>query len=365
DLYPLEERGKMQGLVAAVWGFSSIVGPLVGGVLTDHLSWRWVFFVNVPIGVLAASIVQIAWKEPARRNTGRRVDVAGAVFTLSAAGLFMAACAMLNRGGLSPVTIACFAASVAAAAGLVLAERRASDPFIAYELFRIKLFSTGVACGAFASIALFCATTYITLYMQAVLGSSAQASGFVLVPMTMGWVLMSGVASPLSLHIGYRPLALVGMALATAAYALLAPLGAHATWLQVAVPLGLLGMGLGSVLTPLLIAAQNAVPKEKLGSATSLTQFCRTMVAAVGVAVMGVILTVTMAPRMPAGLHPDDVLNAIKRSSLAPQTLASIRDAIAAGLHGVFLVGLFAGVAGFLSALLLPRGSGRALAHRS
>ncbi len=361
DLYPLEERAKMQGLVGAVWGLSSIVGPPLGAYLTNHWGWRSVFYVNLPIGLFAAVLVQSVWKEPPLPKRRRRVDAQGAALTLAAAGTFLAGCALMNHGHRGWM-IASFAGAAVATVALVFVERRAADPFIVGELFRIRLFSAGVACGAFAAVCLFCTTTYVALYMQAVLGSSVMDSGVVLVPMTFGWVLFSGVASPLSLRIGYRAITAVGMALAAGAYAYLYTLGAEGTFWKVAVALGFLGAGVGSVLTPLLIAAQNAVPKDRLGAATSLTQFSRTMVSVVGVAIMGVMLQTAMAPLLPPGFDAGDIVNRAKCAKLPPETLALLRDAVAAGMHHVFLIGLVAALAGFACAFALPSGSGRSLA---
>jgi len=365
DLYPLEERGKMQGLVAGVWGLSAVVGPPLGALITQALGWRWVFYVNVPIGLAAAALVLATWREPERAPGRRKIDVWGASHTLAAAGFFMAGCALLNRTGAGGATLACFGVSLIAAVLLVLTERRAADPFIVHELFRIRIFSAGLACGACAAIGLFCVTTYVTLHMQAVLGSTVLESGLVLLPMTVGWILVTGLASRFCLRIGYRGLALAGMAMIVAGFSMILLMGGAGTWTRVAVALTITGAGTGSVMTPLLIAAQNAVAKEKLGAATSLTQFSRSMAGAVGVAVMGVLLASTMAPRVPPGLRPDDVLNPMKLQALAPEALAALRGAVAAGMHNVFLVGLGAGVVGLFCALLVPGGSGRDLAFQS
>lgn len=363
DLYPLEERGKVQGFVAAVWGLSSIIGPPMGGFITKHFGWPWVFYVNVPIGLLSTLLVQSMWKEPPLPLTRRRLDIAGATCMLLAAGAFMTGCALLNTTGCSSPTRISFGAAALSTVLLVFFERQAADPFIAHDLFRIHLFSAGIACGACAAICLFCTTTYVTLFMQAVVGSDEVAAGMVLLPMCLTWVICSGVASPLSLRLGYRRIAIFGMALCAIAYALLIRLTASSVWLHVAIPMGILGAGLGSTLTPLLIAAQNAVPRQKLGAATSLTQFSRTICASIAIAIMGVVLTATIAPRIPPGLRPDDILNYAKRATLSLDALSSICDAIALGMHRVFLIGLGASVAGLACACFLPGGTGRTLAH--
>ena len=360
DLYPLQQRAKMQGAISGIWGIASLAGPLAGGFITQHWGWPWVFYVNAPFGVVAGVLVQSAWRD-VRGPERRKLDLPGAVLLTLAAGAFLSALTLVGRGfgWTSPWPLGLFGATILLVALLTFVERRADSPFLAYDLYRIRLFATGALTGCCAITCLFATTSYMPLFVQGVVGGSPTRAGMILIPMMLTWVLGSGISGFALLRLGYKKLALAGMVSVTVGYVLLTRLDADATWMRTALPLLFVGIGLGFTIPPLLIAAQNAVPKEKLGAATSLTQFTRTLGGALGVALMGTLLSATLTSRRPnvAGVpSPDAIVDPLTRRNLPEAVRDLWRLPLAAGLHRVFVVGAIAGGLGILLALSIPKG---------
>jgi EmrB/QacA subfamily drug resistance transporter len=335
ELFGLEQRAKMQGYVSGVWGIASLLGPLLGGLLTDHFSWRWVFYVNLPFGAIAMVLLHGALPEGQRRP--HVLDYPGlALFTVGVSALLFG---IMEAGRVGTWTGADVLLPLGVAAVMLIAfiavERRASEPIVPLRLFRYRMILAASLNGFLSGMAMFGAISFVPLFLQHVSGMSATAAGFVLTPFVLGWVAMSIVAARLVLRLGYRVLVVSGMACLSVAFLLLsrwAPGLTQAVAMRDAL-VGGIGMGLSFV--PMLIAAQSAVSRADLGSATSLTQFCRTIGGAVGLSVMGAV----MIRRLAAG--------------------APMADA----LHAVFIVGLVISVAAFVSAFLVPGGRAQELAR--
>jgi EmrB/QacA subfamily drug resistance transporter len=380
DLYGMERRAKMQGYFSSVWGVASLVGPLVGGLLTDRVSWRWVFYINLPFGLLAAAAITAGLRDEAPARPRGTFDVLGMALFVAAISAFLVGLVNAGAGeswihssgagllGLSGVLLVVF----------VLVERRASEPVIPLGLFGNPIVRSAAVTGLLAGMAMFGAIAYVPLYLQAVIGATATEAGWVLMPFVLGWVLFSILAARLSLRIGYRRVVLTGMGALVLAFVLLSSWNETLTAGVAARDMSLAGVGMGMIFVPMLIAVQSAVPRTMLGSATSLTSFFRTIGGAVGVAVMGAAMThrleralAGMVATAPDGLreplqrladHPDLVVNPITRATLGSDLLGQMRPALAHAVGGVFVVGLvIAGVA-LLSALLVPAGRARDLA---
>lgn len=362
DLYPLEERARLQGVISAVWGVASLIGPPVGGFITQRWGWPWIFYVNAPFGLVAALLVRSAWKDEGR-PAAPRPDLAGAALLALAAAALLAAFTAAGRGMSwnSPAVAGLFGAAAVLLALLSWVERRAAAPFLRYELYRKRLFAAGSLTGCCAATILFATTTYLPLFVQGVLGDSPTRAGLILVPMMVPWIVCSALGGLLILRFGYRTLAVAGMALCTAGYLLLARLGSGAGWWSAGIPLLFVGAGLGLTITPLLIAAQNSVPRSDMGAATSLMQFTRTMGGAMGVAVMGAVLSTTLLANRPAGPapSPDDIVDPVRRRVLSPAEVELWRVPLAKGIRGIFWLGVAAGIAGSLVALAIPGGRAR------
>src|SRR5215203_1714613 len=271
DVYTVEERARMQAFFSGVWGISSVVGPIVGGFITDQLSWRWVFYINVPFGILAAVIMQLSLKEP-KRNTRPSIDYAGAALLMASITLLMLA---LVEGG---ATLREFASgrnvALLAVAGLLGAlflyvERRAQDPIVPLGLFRNRVVVVSVVAGFLAGVAMFGAISFVPLFAQGALGSTATEAGSLLTPLMLSWVSMSIVGGRLLLKVGYRPTCIVGFVFLTVGFVFLSLFGRETMRFWLYFDLVLIGAGLGLTMLTLLIAVQQSVERAQLGIATS------------------------------------------------------------------------------------------------
>ncbi|HEV8437377.1 MAG TPA: MDR family MFS transporter [Methylomirabilota bacterium] len=380
DLYGLERRAKMQGYFSGVWGLASLVGPLIGGVLADSVSWRWVFYINLPLGILAGAAILVGLQDATPRSRRPSFDYAGTVtFSLGITALLLGL-VEAGRGAswLRPSVLAMLALSALLLPVFVLMERRASEPVIPLDLFRNPMVRAAAATGFLSGMAMFGAITYVPLFMQAVIGSSATEAGFVLIPFTIAWVVCSILGSRLVLRLGYRSVVVAGMASLTLAFLFFTGWSEGLTRLVAVRDIMLAGIGMGLIFAPMLIAVQNAVPRSVLGSATSVTGFFRTIGGAVGVAVMGSVMAHRLqlelsaligsvpAP-LQAGLaelaaHPDLIVNPLTRETLDSVVVGLVRLAMAHAVGEVFVVGLVTAVVGLGSAFLVPAGQARDLA---
>ncbi|MEQ1605389.1 MAG: MDR family MFS transporter [Pyrinomonadaceae bacterium] len=374
DTFTLKERAKMQAYFSGVWGISSVIGPIIGGFITDQLSWRWVFFVNLPIGIAAAIIIGFALKEP--KNTQKPVvDYAGAASLMLAISLLMLA--MVEGGNsmaslFSPENLVLFAGG-----GLLLvlfgwAEKRAKDPIIPFKLFRDRTVTVSVACGFLAGIAMFGAISFIPLFAQGALGMTATKAGSLLTPLMLSWVSMSIIGGRLLLKVGYRAMTICGFIVMTTGFIFLATFGRETPTYFLYVDLVLIGSGLGMTMLTLLIAVQQAVERHQLGSVTSLNQFSRAIGGAFGVAIMGAVLTAGLSNQLlrsanatdsvltaeqAAGYasNPNALIDPAAKATLPPATLNVLQEAMASAVRPVFWVGVGACVMALLVAFALPK----------
>lgn len=325
EMYTLAERPRMQALFSGLWGLASIAGPLVGGYITDAWSWRWVFLINVPAGVLALAVIALAY--PATRGSGTvRVDWLGALLLFAGISLLL-----IGLGGEAGPRAGWLASSLAVLALFVLVERRTREPILSLELLRTPVIARTFAVVFLSGFALFGGIAFIPLYVQAVQGGSATEAGQVLTPLFLGWVLMSVAGARATVRIGYRIVAGTGGVLMTLGFAGLAALDSGSGQVALYTACFLAGCGMGCIMMSLLLAVQHGVPRSQLGIATSLNQFSRSIGAAVGVAAMGAL----MAHGVSAASLPGAGEAAAQSLSLSP----AVRAEFAAALHRVFLLG--------------------------
>ena len=375
DIFGLERRAKMQGYFSATWGLASIVGPLIGGFLTDHASWRWVFYVNVPFGLLAAAV--LAWRpgaSPAALAAPCGSDGTGVL--LLTGGMTALLVALVEGGrrgaGLGPLPATLLAVAAVLLVAFVAWERRAPEPLLPLRLFANRMFRAAAISGFLAGVAMFGAISFVPLFVQGVQGGTATQAGTALTPLVLGWVTFSALSARLLLQVGYRWPVLAGMACLTLAFYLMSEMTPGTTRGALAWTMALAGVAMGLVMVPLLIAVQNAVPKRDLGAATSATTFFRSIGGAVGIAVMGAVLAHQLGSqimRLGNGLtglsaaqlrdlaaHPDAIVHPVLRSTLPPAVLAVFSEALAHALHAVFLVGFAIACLALVSAFLVPAG---------
>jgi EmrB/QacA subfamily drug resistance transporter len=357
ELFNLEQRARMQGVFSGIWGFSAIVGPLVGGFLVDQASWQWVFYINLLPGILAMLAVAVAWRD-ARRDSHApvAVDYLGAI--LLTAGII---CLLLGLDELgSPLAWAFLAAAVCILGALVPVERRAADPILPFGLFRDRLFSVSILHGVLAGWALFGSVSFIPLFVQAVLGASATEAGIALTPQSLGWTVASIVGGRLLLKMGYRTLALIGMALLTIGMFCMSRIGVQATEAQILVYTTLMGVGMGLSVPAFLIAVQSTVRRDQLGVATSTLQFSRNIGGTLGVSVMGAFLSARLGTELAArGMDPATVsLNSLLQpvANLDAALTGPLREALAVSIAYLFVIAFAAALLGLVAVTLAPPG---------
>ncbi|MBI2080483.1 MAG: MFS transporter [candidate division NC10 bacterium] len=349
DLFSPEERGRMQGYLASVWGLSSIVGPLLGGLIVDTFGWRWTFLVNVPVGACAAAVIHRGLTGALARGSRRPLDIPGA-FALTGAvlALLLAALRLGETGTLvTPGTLVPLALFGILSGTLLHLERRAPEPVLPLRLFENRAFSVSILAATLSGVGMFGAISFLPLFVQGVLGGSATLAGSVLTPMSLGWSSGSTLGGRLVNRMGYRALGLAGMSLMAAAYLRLAHLTAGSGLAGIIGTVFVLGLGMGFVTVTTVVAVQNAVRREDLGIATTAPFFFRNIGATVGVAVMGAILT----GRLGAG--PAGALLRFE-PSLALQAFEPLRGTLASAVSAAFGVGLATCVLGLGASALLP-----------
>jgi EmrB/QacA subfamily drug resistance transporter len=371
DIYTLIERTRIQGLFSGLWGVASIVGPIVGAVVTERISWRWVFYLNIPFGLAAAVVVGVALVEP-KRAEKPTIDYAGAAWlALCITLLLMALVATGNAGSEHWFRILAESAGALVFGILFLrTERRAKEPIIPLGLFRSRIIAVGCLTVFLVGTAFYGALSYIPLFVQGALGGTATQAGSELTPLLLGWVTMSVVGARLLLRIGYRPTVFLGLILLAAGFAMLSNLGPGARLPMMMADMALMGAGMGMVMIVLLIMMQDAVVRDQLGIVTSINLFCRSIGGALGVAVMGAVMTAELGRQVArvqsdSGLPATDVapilhnLSALvepgSRARLGPAVLAALETALATSLHYVFLIGAIFATLALISGFWLPR----------
>ncbi len=334
DIFTIEERAKMQGLFSGVWGVSSIFGPLVGGFITDQLSWRWVFLINLPVGIAAAAIIGFGLIEPKRQERAS-IDYSGALVLTAGVTLLLLVLGEGSAPGqlLRPRNLALIAAIVVLFATFFRIEKRAIDPIVPLELFKNRVVSVAVIVGFLAGIAMFAAITFVPLLAQGVFGASATQAGSFLTPLMLAWVSASIVGGRLLMRLGSRTLVITGLIFMIGGFASLATFSrATPRWTMV-VELIFIGSGLGLTMLTLLIASQQAVPRERLGITTSLNQFSRSIGGAIGVAILGAMLAAGLAAFT---TNPNALVNAEARASIGHDELVALQDALEHTLRTIF-----------------------------
>ena len=343
NIVPPRDRGRWQGLIGAVFAASSILGPAVGGFIVDNTTWRWVFLVNLPVGAVALIVIVITMPRRAPL-TEHPIDWLGAA--LLAAGTAALLMGLVWGGKSYPWTsthvVGALVLAVVLIVAFALVERRAGEPILPFEILRNPIVGGSVACMALVGMAMFGTISYVPLFVQGVIGTSATSSGVVLTPLMLGAVTTSLFTGQLVSHTGrYRWNAILGPVVLTIGMLLLWRMDVHTTNGQAARNMVIAGIGIGSMMQVFVLSVQNAVARAHIGSATALTQFSRQMGATIGVTVMGAIVN----HGLPSGVGGAEGVG-IHR--LAP----AARDGLAHALHPAFLVAALVAAVVWLIAVL-------------
>jgi EmrB/QacA subfamily drug resistance transporter len=338
EIYTLSERTRMQAVFSSVWGVSSVVGPLVGGVITDNISWRWVFYLNVPIGLVAAVIVDRTLPEQAHGSRAS-VDWPGGVLLFLATTLVLVA--------LTEASIVWALVAAVALAAFAHVERQAAHPILPFGLFRNRTVAVATAIGFLAGMTLFGALAFIPLLIQLNTGGSATSAGQILTPIYLMWVLASIVAARTILRVGVRVVTMAGTTAVFAAFTALPWLAVGSSRGAVFADMGLMGTGLGLAMLSLLLAVQHSVSRKDLGVATSLNMFARSIGGAVGVAIMGAIVAAGVGD--PNRFAPA-ALEGIGLAAIGPD----LRQRLILSLQRAFASGAVAACLGLLVSFWVP-----------
>ena len=334
NIVPPRDRGRWQGLIGAVFAASSIIGPALGGFIVDNTTWRWVFFVNLPIGGLALVVISLTM--PRRSITHRHdVDWLGAGLLASGTASLLMALVWGGRqyGWTSEHVLGALTLASALLLAFAFVERRAPEPILPFEVLRIPVVGSSVACMALVGMAMFGTISYVPLFVQGVIGTSAASSGVVLTPLMLAAVTTSILTGQLVSRTGrYRWNAVIGPLVLTAGMVLIWQMGVDTTNSEAARNMVIAGIGIGSMMQVFVLSVQNAVPRSMIGSATALTQFARQMGATLGVTMMGAIVN----HGLPAGVSVPGEGTAIHR---LPEHLAR---RLADALQPAFFVGVCA-----------------------
>jgi MFS family permease len=360
DMYSLRERAKVQGWFSGVWGVSSLAGPTLGGLLTDYLSWRWVFFVTVPFGIVAAWVLARHVREAVAAKPPAPTDWAGALWLATgSAALLIAVLDGPGRPG-GWFVGALLAASAVLLALFVRQERRAADPVLPLDLVAQPTIAAAVLGSALIGVLIFGIDTYVPLYVQGVLGGTASLAGWMVTPLFLAWSISVAVAAKVVVRFGYRVTALVGTVL-IASGTLALTIGA--LWPSAAIPafasgMAVIGLGMGPASLSYIVSVQNAVEWNRRGVATGAVTFSRMMGGALGVGLLGAMLGLALARHL-GGTSGLDVASALRpeaRALLDPGALRALQEALRLSLRGVFVAMFAAALVSFACAARLPRG---------
>jgi EmrB/QacA subfamily drug resistance transporter len=361
DVVSPRDRGRYQGIFGAVFGISSVAGPLIGGFLVDNASWRWIFYVNLPIGIVALAVIAVALRVPEQRREAR-IDVLGTILLSLAAGCFVLATSLGGQtyGWGSWQIVGLGVVTVAATALLIPVEKRAAEPVLPMSLFSSRVFTMAGAIGFIVGFGLFGATTYLPLFLQIVTGASPTGSGLELLPLILGLLVTSIGSGQIIARWGhYRPFPIAGTALMVVGFWRLSTMSPDTSALERSLDMLILGLGIGLVMQVLVLAVQNDVDYRNLGVATSGATFFRSIGGCFGVAICGAIFSNRLGAELAglANLPPALASGNVTRDQVAqlpPVARDAFVGAYADALSTVFLVCAPVAALAFVLAWLLP-----------
>jgi EmrB/QacA subfamily drug resistance transporter len=345
DIYEPVERARMQGVFGAVWGVSAMSGPLLGGLIVNALSWRWIFFINVPFGLLSAILLTTFFHERTTTHE-HRLDLGGAALLTGSIVALLLGAGRFQPGAMLPLAVVLLA-------GFIWVESRVTEPVLSLALLRRPVIGISSAAGAAVGAVMSSAVIYLPLYVQAVLGGTPTQAGATVSPMLIGWPIASTIGGRLLPRTGYRPLVRFGFGTVTVmaiALAVLLRHGASATALGVT--MFMMGAGMGTANSALIIAVQESASWEERGVATASTLFFRTIGGAIAVGALGAVLAAGIGPGVSASLL--NQLLAPDHGGIDAGLAARMEGSLSAGIYHVFDVIAVISVAALAAALFFP-----------
>jgi EmrB/QacA subfamily drug resistance transporter len=327
DLVAPRERGRYQGYIAATFAVATIVGPLIGGVLVDHASWRWVFLVNLPLGAAALAGLHLRLPAPEAAGGERPLDVSGAILLAGATTALMLTCIW---GGAryawdSAAILALIAATIVLSGALLARERRAADPIVPFHLLRTGPVAIASAALFLGTAALFSVTVFVPLFLETTTGASPTQAGLLLVPAMLGIATSTTLSGRAIVRTGrYKRFPVAGLGLMTAALVLLAVFAGDPSQVATGIALAVFGLGFGMVTQVLVVAVQNSVERRELGVATATTGFFRALGGAVGAAVLGAVFAAQSGSHSAAHALRADIIDGVQAVFLVAAPLAAL-----------------------------------------
>ncbi|WP_328620427.1 MDR family MFS transporter [Streptomyces sp. NBC_00354] len=373
DLIPPRERGKYQGMMAGVMALAMIGGPLVGGTITDHMGWRWSFYINLPLGAVALAMVTAVLHLPKKKAKGKIDYLGAALLTVAITSTVL----VTTWGGTeyawgSGEIIGLIVVAIVSIAAFLFAETKAAEPVMPLHIFRSRNFTLMSVIGFLVGFAMFGGVVYLPLFQQSVQGASATNSGLLLLPMLLSMMVVSLIAGRITTSSGkYKIFPIVGGALMVVGLFLLAQMDTETSRLMSGVYMAILGAGLGFLMQITMLVAQNSVEMKDMGVASSSATLFRTLGGSFGVALMGSLFTSRVTDTMSERLGPQAAqaagsaqLDAASLAKLPEAVRDAYQHAVAAGTHSAFLLGAVIAVLGFAAAWFVKevplRGAGPA-----
>ncbi|OEJ25708.1 transporter [Streptomyces agglomeratus] len=370
DLIPPRERGKYQGMMAGVMALAMIGGPLVGGTITDHLGWRWSFYINLPLGAVALAMVTAVLHLPKKERSTARVDYLGAaLLTVGITAIVL----VTTWGGTeyawsSAIIMELVALGVAALVGFLFVEARAAEPIMPLHIFRNRNFTLMSVIGFLTGFVMFGAVLFLPLFQQSVQGASATNSGLLLLPMLLSMMVVSLISGRMTTNTGkYKIFPIVGGGLMVAGLLLLAQMDTGTSRLTSGLYMAVLGAGMGFLMQITMLVAQNSVEMKDMGVASSSTTLFRTLGSSFGVSIMGALFTSRARDAMAerggsAATSQSAQLDAASLAKLPEHVREAYQFAVASGTQAAFLLGGIIAVIGFVAAFFVKevplRGAG-------
>ncbi|OFI49318.1 multidrug MFS transporter [Floricoccus tropicus] len=346
DMYSPEKRAKIIGLTSTAWGIASIVGPMAGGLIVDSVGWNWIFFINVPIGILLIAMIGLYLVEGKREVEAKKMDILGSLTLMLALMSLLVAFQILGDSGINFVVIGLLFATIIFFILFVIVEKRAEDPVISLELFKNQTFIIANLVAALVSGFLMSLDVYIPMWMQGVLGYSAGIGGLVLAPMSILWIYGSNLSSKWLATKSVKWVLTVSTTITFIAGLALVLIPANSPFIVFVLISSLLGVGLGAVIVSTTVISQNSVPQDELGVATSFNTLAKTIGQTIMISVFGIVLnTVMKATLVKENINVDkgimnQLVNPHTASSIPADLLKPLKNVLFQGLHGVFLTAL-------------------------